>query len=233
MNIKLVSVVAGVAMLGGVSQASAAIMDVTYTGTVTSGGLGSGIDWLGFFGTAGANLIGSSWVATYTSDTSLGYLISSSSKNDVYGGSKFGTTSPVLSSMITINGVGKAVGGSYFGEDFGYNDGSSSQQYHIAQSGQPGQLQTLQNSISTHNGSLLASITTPFSHTVDANDSQTSYFLDDLSGENFYANLTSLTVSEHVTAVPEPSTWAMMLLGFAGVGFMTYSRRSQPAALAA
>jgi hypothetical protein len=26
-------------------------------------------------------------------------------------------------------------------------------------------------------------------------------------------------------AVPEPSTWAMMLLGFAGVGFMTYRRR--------
>lgn len=29
-----------------------------------------------------------------------------------------------------------------------------------------------------------------------------------------------------VTAVPEPSTWAMMVLGFAGVGFMTYRRRS-------
>jgi hypothetical protein len=25
-------------------------------------------------------------------------------------------------------------------------------------------------------------------------------------------------------AVPEPSTWAMMLLGFAGVGFMAYRR---------
>jgi hypothetical protein len=28
-------------------------------------------------------------------------------------------------------------------------------------------------------------------------------------------------------AVPEPSTWAMMILGFAGVGFMAYRRRSQ------
>jgi PEP-CTERM motif len=27
-------------------------------------------------------------------------------------------------------------------------------------------------------------------------------------------------------AVPEPSTWAMMILGFAGVGFMAYRRRS-------
>jgi hypothetical protein len=34
-------------------------------------------------------------------------------------------------------------------------------------------------------------------------------------------------------AVPEPSTWAMMLLGFAGVGFIGYRRRSKPASVAA
>jgi hypothetical protein len=32
-----------------------------------------------------------------------------------------------------------------------------------------------------------------------------------------------------VAAVPEPSTWAMMILGFAGVGFMAYRRKSKPA----
>jgi PEP-CTERM motif len=40
-------------------------------------------------------------------------------------------------------------------------------------------------------------------------------------------------VSTVVTDVPEPSTWAMMILGFAGVGFMAYRRRNQTAALAA
>jgi hypothetical protein len=29
-----------------------------------------------------------------------------------------------------------------------------------------------------------------------------------------------------VTAVPEPSTWAMMILGFLGVGFVAYRRKS-------
>lgn len=29
-----------------------------------------------------------------------------------------------------------------------------------------------------------------------------------------------------ITAVPEPSTWAMMILGFAGVSFFTYRRRN-------
>jgi hypothetical protein len=32
-----------------------------------------------------------------------------------------------------------------------------------------------------------------------------------------------------VSAVPEPSTWAMMILGFAGVGFTAYRRRTQGA----
>ena len=41
------------------------------------------------------------------------------------------------------------------------------------------------------------------------------------------------TVSNVVAAVPEPSTWAMMMLGFAGVGYMAYRRRKQAIALTA
>ncbi|KRQ94718.1 hypothetical protein CQ12_04090 [Bradyrhizobium jicamae] len=33
-----------------------------------------------------------------------------------------------------------------------------------------------------------------------------------------------------VAAVPEPSTWAMLILGFAGVGFMAYRRKNQGSA---
>ena len=35
-----------------------------------------------------------------------------------------------------------------------------------------------------------------------------------------------------VSAVPEPSTWAMMILGFFGVGFMAYRRKSSAFRLA-
>jgi hypothetical protein len=43
-----------------------------------------------------------------------------------------------------------------------------------------------------------------------------------------------VTVPEpSVLGIPEPSTWAMVILGFAGVGFMAYRRRNQTAALAA
>jgi hypothetical protein len=38
-----------------------------------------------------------------------------------------------------------------------------------------------------------------------------------------------LVVKFYVSAVPEASTWAKMLLGFAGVGFLAYRRRPQAA----
>jgi hypothetical protein len=46
------------------------------------------------------------------------------------------------------------------------------------------------------------------------------------------ASIETLSIS---SAVPEPSTWAMMILGFAGVGFMAYrrSRKDNGLALAA
>jgi hypothetical protein len=56
-----------------------------------------------------------------------------------------------------------------------------------------------------------------------------------LSGDppsDFSSGFDSVVIST-VDAVPEPATWAMMLLGFAGVGFMAYRRKSKPVALAA
>jgi hypothetical protein len=38
-------------------------------------------------------------------------------------------------------------------------------------------------------------------------------------------------IQGQVSGVPEPSTWAMMILGFAGVGFMAYRRNNHGAAL--
>jgi hypothetical protein len=38
----------------------------------------------------------------------------------------------------------------------------------------------------------------------------------------FYVNANGATIGTEGTLVPEPSTWAMMLLGFAGLGFLGY-----------
>jgi hypothetical protein len=51
--------------------------------------------------------------------------------------------------------------------------------------------------------------------------------------DNKYSdNSGSLQVSV-TAAVPEPSTWAMMMLGFASLGFMAYRRKSKPALMTA
>jgi hypothetical protein len=51
--------------------------------------------------------------------------------------------------------------------------------------------------------------------------------------QNGFLGVDSFSVSSVTSAVPEPSTWAMMILGFAGVGFMAYRRKSKPTLLAA
>jgi hypothetical protein len=49
-------------------------------------------------------------------------------------------------------------------------------------------------------------------------------------GEPFIAGLTGAFVT---SAVPEPSTWAMMILGFCGLGFIAYRRKDKLALRAA
>ena len=68
-----------------------------------------------------------------------------------------------------------------------------------------------------------------FSYTFQASGptTRTSFLNNTPQGDN-YLGLDDVSIA----AVPEPSTWAMMILGFAGVGFMTYRRR-KVAALAA
>jgi len=55
-------------------------------------------------------------------------------------------------------------------------------------------------------------------------------FFNDLVPENAPSGL---LVTTSASAVPEPSTWAMMLIGFVGLGFASYCRKSKPALMAA
>jgi len=56
-----------------------------------------------------------------------------------------------------------------------------------------------------------------------------SLFTGKVGGTEYYAQFGTLTIS----AVPEPSTWAMMILGFCGIGFLAYRRQKQVALSAA
>jgi hypothetical protein len=65
-----------------------------------------------------------------------------------------------------------------------------------------------------------------FSHLRSANSEETSFFSDDQhfsdAGQKIEAEF-DFSLLEG--GVPEPSTWAMVILGFLGVGFMAYRRK--------
>jgi hypothetical protein len=75
----------------------------------------------------------------------------------------------------------------------------------------------------------LTLLTTPFNYTLN-----TQYSYDNSNSFQYWSdNLTLLPTTVTLTdGVPEPSTWAMMILGFAGIGFVTYRRKSKPALVA-
>ena len=71
-----------------------------------------------------------------------------------------------------------------------------------------------------------------FSYTSFLTAGETVLFgVNDGGNGNFFYDSTGLQAT--VSSVPEPSTWAMMILGFAGVGFLAYRRKSKPALIAA
>ena len=81
--------------------------------------------------------------------------------------------------------------------------------------------------------------TGPANDLVEVTDNNTGLVGDVLAGQFGALSFTLpafdvLSSEASVTgAVPEPSTWAMMILGFAGFGFMAYRRKSKPALMAA
>jgi len=67
-----------------------------------------------------------------------------------------------------------------------------------------------------------------FSYNVNslASNTLTFNFFDRADGNSSNIGLDTVSVA---TAVPEPSTWAMMILGFMWVGFMAYRRKNTSA----
>jgi len=59
--------------------------------------------------------------------------------------------------------------------------------------------------------------------------SNTGFILDYVEGNGSPAILDVHINGQFMTDVPEPSTWALMILGFCGIGFMAYRRKSNQA----
>ena len=72
---------------------------------------------------------------------------------------------------------------------------------------------------------LFFEIGTSFVGAANASGELKLYYWDSVNSDN------TQFVTASISAVPEPSTWAIMILGFAGVGYIAYRRRDQAIAL--
>ena len=208
------------------TTAAADIVLETFTGTAT------GLDAAGYFGTPGAQLNNVAYQASYVINTNLlgASQFNNGSIFGTNGGANSGTPSPVISASLTINNITFNVPVSpplayseyyvtnknLYGELVvtGFANSSTANFYNVGISTDP-------------NAPLVTSLNTLFSYTF-APASNGSFGFFGYGGDNLNFHINTVAVS----SVPEPSTWAMMILGFAGVGFMAHRRR-KTAALAA
>jgi hypothetical protein len=220
MNIKSLGIAAALVTTFSAS-ASAAIVLETFTGTVI------GTDTLGLFGAANTQL-STGYTANYFFNTSLGTTSLQPGVFSRTGGTIFSTTSPLVSANLIINGITVSVGGTYFSELANLNSlATSFFTFRAVADIYPNANDSFTNSIQSQSASVPfpTSIVSPFTYTFQAGDSSFGNFSK--GGEYLALQPQTVTFGVFVApAVPEPSTWAMMILGFAGVGFMAYRRNN-------
>ncbi len=193
----------------------------------------SGLDVGAIFGPANANLGGKAFAADFRYDTTLGTGHFSATENFVDGGprSRLGGVSPFLEASLTIGGVAKTIAPDASGEAFASNgepglfNGASHDA--LASNGDEISLQFM-NAANDPFGDIPATIDVPLTFTPGSHDFGLGFA--DLAGAGGLTELqlspTALIYSLSVSAgAPEPSTWAMMLLGFTGVGVLAACRR--------
>ena len=205
MKSKLLAV-AGLVLISTAGQASAAIVEVTVNGTVTSS-----VDLTGIFGIVdtGNAYVGDSYVASIIFNPSLGETQSTSTYNTAEGGSADPTpnlTNPALSANVTINGVTVSINPINFGEFVGDNNenglGISGQHYNVGYYSNNMLLNNccnfikIQEDIAASDLSIPLSLTTPFTYNVDsdpaASESAATFYLTDRDNNGVYEQFTAI-----------------------------------------
>jgi PEP-CTERM motif len=228
------------ALAGFTSSASADIIDVTYTGTVTNiddqsgGNIVGHVDELGLFGATTSTLVGGTFSVTYTFDSTLAAINVGNQSSTINASVGFANT------VITINGIQQTI------VQNGNMSTALTQGSGIGEDANGDLLGTVYGAgVQAGLGNALSG--TPIAPGVFTQDSTLTVpgcncsgngnitISGDFGQEFIDVSLASAITTDTslTTAVPEPSTWAMMILGFAGVGFMAYRRKSKPALMAA
>lgn len=222
---------AAICVLAGASAASATVGVATFTGTL--GFNGDNAAATGLFGPAA----GAAFIAVYTFDTALGYHELVPGNREVnYGGSVYPLDTPILSASLTINGVTRAFSGSVYGNAQTFNHGDRDEILWVATGADGSQLLNyFQTAPGVMGGDFSRSFDVSPSGPYAPGGIPNVNFLGNygrftLNGQNdVYLKATHLTVEMQLAptaSVPEPATWAMMLMGFGGLGTLLRRRRA-------
>jgi len=195
-------------------SADAQIVNVTYTGTVTSG-----YDYAGDFGWFNSDLSGAPIVARFQFDTSKGVVSTGSEFSFIYGGPGEGTQSPALNASLTVNGYTVRFVGSEFGEILSEENYGYSSQFSQAND----IMHYLMATVSIYADGPFGSPT--FTYDGDLSGADTAGAFYDGNGGGASLQFTSTHLTIRPAAAPEPASWAMMLGGFGLVGGMMRRRR--------
>ena len=198
------------------SAAEAEIVTATVHGVIDSGGT----DGSNLFG--GGALDGDAATIRYIFDTSLGDVFPFPNADNRSGGSFFGSVSPALSATITVNGASVPLGGGYLGTIAETSDATASYHYYEADESADRYAYSF---VTAAPGALPGALAAGLNYTVKPTDNAFGYFQYD----NTYAAFAPTSIS---AAVPEPSTWALMLAGFAALGWAGHRAARKSAATA-
>lgn len=192
-------------------HANAAQFHVIYDGKITGG-----VDADDIFGLAGKTLIGRGLRADITYSTSIGGIrMTNTTSDELYGGYNFSTVPVMLSAIFTLGSSSFNFSPSYYNDLYtsaGYLDA-----YGYDLLGNSFQTYITPDNVGPYN------LETPFYSTGKGDPggplTQLSYLITGNDDIDF--NATSVTVA----AVPEPATWAMMLVGFGAMGYTMRRRK--------